>query len=124
MISPIYDIDIWGRRGRQCMVVGFTTTYAISTYHHLRCEFEYHSADTTLCDKVCLIDLLQVGDFPRVLSVSSTNKTDRHDIAKNIVESCVKHHEPKPHLNRPMMYWIVDKYALRLTTFAMLLKIN
>jgi hypothetical protein len=23
-----------GRRGRDCMVVWFTTTYAISTYHH------------------------------------------------------------------------------------------
>jgi hypothetical protein len=29
-----------GRRGRDCMVVGFTTTYAISAYHHKRCEFE------------------------------------------------------------------------------------
>ena len=26
---------LWGRRGsRDRMVVGFTTTYAISTYHH------------------------------------------------------------------------------------------
>jgi len=24
----------WGRRGRDCMVVGFTTTCAISAYHH------------------------------------------------------------------------------------------
>jgi hypothetical protein len=23
-----------GRRGRDCMVVGFTTTYVISAYHH------------------------------------------------------------------------------------------
>jgi len=23
-----------GRRGHDCMVVGFTTTYAISAYHH------------------------------------------------------------------------------------------
>jgi hypothetical protein len=39
------------------MVVEFTTTYAISAYHHLRCEFESCSRrgvlDTTLCDKVC-----------------------------------------------------------------------
>ena len=34
--------------------------------------------DTTLCDKVC--DLRQVGGFLRVLQVSSTNNTDRHDI--------------------------------------------
>jgi hypothetical protein len=32
-----------GRRGRDRMVVGFTTTYAISAYHHYCCEFESHS---------------------------------------------------------------------------------
>ena len=46
-----------GRRGRDRMVVGFTTTHAISAYHHLRCEFEFYSwrgvLDTALCDKVC-----------------------------------------------------------------------
>jgi len=35
------------------LVVGLTTTYAISAYHHLSFEFEYHSwrgvLDTTLC---------------------------------------------------------------------------
>jgi len=39
------------------MVVGFTTTSAISAYHHYTCEFEPRSwrdvLDTTLCDKVC-----------------------------------------------------------------------
>jgi len=57
-----------GRRGRDRMVVGFTTTYAISVYptdvvssnlHQRRC--------TTLCDTVCQW-------------LNSTNKTDRHDI--------------------------------------------
>jgi hypothetical protein len=46
-----------GRRGRDRMVVGFTTTYAINIYHDLSCEFESHSwraaLNTTLCDKVC-----------------------------------------------------------------------
>jgi hypothetical protein len=32
-----------GRRGRDRMVVGFTTTYAISAYHHQSCEFESRS---------------------------------------------------------------------------------
>ena len=40
-----------------CMVVGFTTTYAISAYHHWRCELESCSwrgvLDTTVCDEVC-----------------------------------------------------------------------
>ena len=46
-----------GHRGRDRIVVGFTTTHAISAYHHLRCEFESYSwrgvLDTALCDKVC-----------------------------------------------------------------------
>jgi len=29
-----------GRHGRVRMVAGFTTTYAISAYHHWCCEFE------------------------------------------------------------------------------------
>jgi len=32
-----------GRRGRYHMVIGFTTTYAISAYHHKHCEFESRS---------------------------------------------------------------------------------
>jgi len=39
------------------MVVGFTTTCAISTEHQLSCELESRSwrsvLDATLCDKVC-----------------------------------------------------------------------
>ena len=52
-----FIINNWGHRGRDRMVVGFTTTCAISTYHHKRCEFEPRSwrgvLDTTFCDKVC-----------------------------------------------------------------------
>jgi hypothetical protein len=44
-------------RGSDLMIVGFTTTYAISAYHHWSCEFEPRSwrsvFDTTLCDKAC-----------------------------------------------------------------------
>ena len=46
---------IQGPSGRDQMVVGFQTTYAISAYHHKSCEFESRSwrgvLDTT-CDKV------------------------------------------------------------------------
>jgi len=48
------------------MMVGCTTTYAISAYHHKRCEFESRSwrgvPITTLCDQVCqwLADFLRV----------------------------------------------------------------
>ena len=39
---------LYGREGRSScgcdgMVVGFITTYVISAYHHLRCEFESRS---------------------------------------------------------------------------------
>jgi len=46
-----------GRRVHDRMLVGFTTTYATSAYHHSRCEFESRSwrceLNKTLCDKVC-----------------------------------------------------------------------
>jgi len=57
------DVTELGRKfipkwsGRDCMLVGFTITYAISAYHHLNCEFESRSwrgvLDTILCDKIC-----------------------------------------------------------------------
>ena len=50
--------------------VGFTTTCAISDYHHWSCEFEPHSLqgvlDTTFVIKF-VSDLQQVGGFLRVL---------------------------------------------------------
>jgi hypothetical protein len=71
------------------MVVLFTTTYAISAYHHLRCEFEFHSCrcvlDTTLCDKVS--QQLVVGQwFSKGTPASSINKNDRHDITETLLK--------------------------------------
>jgi hypothetical protein len=81
---------LYGREGRSScgcdgMVVGFITTYVISAYHHLRCEFESRSwrgmlnKYTTLCDQV-----------RQQLSVcrwfSSTNKTDRHYITEILLK--------------------------------------
>ena len=34
---------IKGHRGRDRIIVGFTTTYAISAYHHQSCELEFRS---------------------------------------------------------------------------------
>ena len=67
------------------MVVGFTATYAISVYHYHSCESESRSwqgvLDIALCDKVS--QLLAPGRwFSPITSVSSTNKTQRHDIAE------------------------------------------
>ena len=54
--APSYKTK-WDRRGRDRMVVGFTTAGAIRAYHRYRFEFEFHSwrdvLDTTLCDKIC-----------------------------------------------------------------------
>jgi hypothetical protein len=58
-ICTILYLSWRGHRGRNRMVVGFTTiffttTYAIRAYRHLSCEFEprVHVLDITLCDKV------------------------------------------------------------------------
>jgi hypothetical protein len=58
-----------GRRGRDRLVIGFTITYAIGAYHHCCCEFESRSGRGA-----CPIP------WPGFQPVSSTNKTDRHDI--------------------------------------------
>ena len=71
------------------MVVGFTTTSAISAYHH-SCELERRLwrgvLDTTLYDTVC--QLLATGQWfsPGIPSVSSTNKTDRYDITEVLLK--------------------------------------
>jgi hypothetical protein len=41
--TPGTHLEGGRRRGRDRMVVGFTTTYAISAYHHGYCEFESRS---------------------------------------------------------------------------------
>jgi hypothetical protein len=38
-----FHSKIGGSRGRIHMIIGFITTYAISAYHHHRCEFESRS---------------------------------------------------------------------------------
>jgi hypothetical protein len=87
-------------RGRDRIVVGFTTTCAISAYHHKSCEFEPRSwrgvLDNT-CDKN--FQWLAAGRrFSPGTPVSSTNKTDHHDIAEILLKvalNTVNHH----HLN-------------------------
>jgi hypothetical protein len=86
-----------GRRGRDRMIVGFTTSYAISAYHHKSWEFESRSwwgvLDTILCDKVC--QWLVVGQwFYLGTPVSSSNKTDRHDITEILLKVAVKYYTP------------------------------
>jgi hypothetical protein len=79
-----------GRRGRDCMVVGFTTTYAISTYHHWKCEFESHVIQHYVIKFVSNIrqvdGFLWVLRFPPPLKLNAT-------INWNIVEGGVKHYK-------------------------------
>jgi hypothetical protein len=60
-------------------------------------EFEPRSwggvLDTTLCDKVCQW-LAIGGEISPATPVSSTNKTDRHDIAEILLKVALKHHKP------------------------------
>jgi hypothetical protein len=71
------------------MVVGFTTTCAISAHHHQNCEFKACSwrgvLDTALYDKVCQ-QLATGWWFSLGTPVSSTNKTDRHYIAEILLK--------------------------------------
>jgi len=60
------------------MVVGFTTTYAIGAYHHWSNNFESHSWLTTVTYNR-LVDSLGTP-------ISSSNKTDRHDIAEILLK--------------------------------------
>ena len=70
MLMPIilqHDISR-GRRGRDRIVVGFTTTYAISAYHHWCCDFESRSGRGVQHYVITFVsDLRQVGSFLRVL---------------------------------------------------------
>ena len=74
---------------RDHMVVGFTTTYEISTYHHYSCEFESSSwgclLATTLYDKVCRWHAADLW-FSLGTPVSFTNKTDCHDTTEILLK--------------------------------------
>jgi len=70
-----------GRRSCDHMVVGITSTYAISAHHHWCCEFESRSGKGVQQYVIKFVsDLWQVGGFLWFPPVSLTNKTDRHDI--------------------------------------------
>jgi hypothetical protein len=69
------------------MVVGITTTYVISAYHHfmLWVRISIRASCTTLCDKV--YQWLATGRwFSSDPPVSSTNKTNRHDITEILLK--------------------------------------
>ena len=59
-----------GRHDHDCMVVWFTTTYAIGAYHHWCCEFESRSGRGVLHYVLKFVsDLRQVSGFLRFIRV-------------------------------------------------------
>jgi hypothetical protein len=73
-----------GHRGLDRMVVGFTTTYAISALM-LWVRIAIRARCTTFCNTVCQWLASCWCLFPGP-PVSSTNKTDRHDIAEILLK--------------------------------------
>jgi hypothetical protein len=81
------------------VIVGFTTTYVISVYHHWCCEFESSSGRGAQHYVIKFVsDLQQVGGFSLGSSVSSTNKTDRHDIASILLKVALNTIKPKTYI--------------------------
>ena len=77
-------------RGR--MVVGFTTIYAISVYHHWRCDFESRSGEMYSKQQYMIkfvSDLRQVGGFLRVLRFPPPIKHDHHDITEILLKGAL-----------------------------------
>ena len=78
------------------MIVGFITTYAISAYHHLRCEFESRSGEVYSIQHYVIkfvSDLRRSVVFSRYSSfLHQENWPPRYNW--NIVESILKHHNP------------------------------
>ena len=71
----IYLYVCMGRRGRDRMVVGFTTTYAISAYRHWCCEVESRSGRGLQHYVIKFVnDLRQVDVFFRVHLFSPPTK--------------------------------------------------
>ena len=85
---------LWGCRGHDHMVVRIKTIWAISAYHHISCEVRislYRSVlDTTLHVFVYVTTFCKWLTTGRWFSpgtrVSSTNKTDCHDIAEVLLK--------------------------------------
>ena len=71
--------QIRGYRGRDRLVVGFTTTgswiyntYAISAYHHLSCEFESRSGRGVQHYVIKFVSFLRVLRFPPLIKLTAT----------------------------------------------------
>ena len=80
----IYFICIWDCRGRDRAGVGFTTTCAISVYHHHRCDFEFHLVEVNSIQHY-VTKFVIVSDL-RGTPASSCNKTYIYDITELLLK--------------------------------------
>jgi hypothetical protein len=82
--------------GHDHMVVGFTTTCTISAYNESSWEFEHDSwrgVIDTICDHVC--QWLAAGRwFSLGTPVSSTNKTNHHNITEILLKMVLNTDKP------------------------------
>ena len=70
MITRVGSSISLSRRGRDRVVVGFTTTYVINVYRHYSCEFKPRSGEVYSIQHDVIkfvVDLRQVGGFLWVL---------------------------------------------------------
>ena len=83
MTYSVMSTKVRDHCGPARMVVGFTTTYAISAYHHWCCEFETWSGRGVQHYVIKFVSDLGTGRwFSPGPPVSSTNKSDHHDITE------------------------------------------
>ena len=84
-IFSLFKRTYRGRHGGDRMVVGFTTTYVISAYHHWCSDVVSSNLDLGEVYNIMWYSLSVTCDRSVVFSwysVSSAYKIDRHDIAK------------------------------------------
>jgi len=74
-----------GHRGHDYMVIGFTTTYVISAYHHNSCEFDcthgevysiQHHVIKFVSDLQMVGGFLQALQFPPPIKLTTTDITE------------------------------------------------
>ena len=86
-----------GCRGSDRMLVGFTNTYAISAYHHQKCEFESRSWQDVL-------DTKQSWSFTWLGQWFSTVKTDHHNITEIFLKVALNTISLMPYMNRILSF--------------------
>ena len=91
-----------GCRGRDHIVVGFTTTYAIGPYHHWCCGFNSRSGRGVQHYVIKFVsDLRQVNGFLPGPPVSFNNKSDCHNITELLLKVALNNiNQNKPNVGR------------------------